>query len=134
MDQLTARKLLQRPRGSGAAGSPRLQSKQKHLPTSLTPHSFNWSSHNLNSPQSPLLVGRKGASNHKDSPQSGSAQNSPKLARRHLSKPRPRSMSDDRVNNEDDLFEAVALLSTPVSTKESDQCQIDLEEQTSAIV
>jgi hypothetical protein len=43
-------------------------------------------------------------------------------------------MSDDRVNNEDDLFEAVALLSTPVSTKESDQCQIDLEEQTSAIV
>ncbi len=119
MDQLTARKLLHRPRVGGGPGSPRLLAKRQ------TSKEFNWSAHQLDSSstvgsgsagQRSPLPGRKGNRKNAGSAHS-SAQNSPTLGRAAVShnhktgKLRPRSLSDEVINN-DDLYEAVALLST----------------------
>ena len=129
MDQLTARKLLQRPRpGNSPRGS------RKPMLSSMAAKGLIWSSsQNLNIPRSPFSNRRNSGNSQKES--GSSVQNSPKLNRSNRDKkPRPRSMSDDRMNNDDDIFEAVALLASSKDRHVDDQCQIDLEEQTSAIV
>lgn len=112
---------------------------------------YNWSSsQTLNIPNSPLIGQRKETEANK------SAQNSPVLLRNSKElRPRPRSLSDDRINNEDDLFERMALLASPQQQQQPTpseaasagpktttngqghddlECQIEMEEQTSAIV
>ena len=72
-----------------------------------------------------------------------SVQNSPVALRKRSeeqAKPRPKSLSDDHINNDNDLFEEhMALLqaSTNGSSMHQDSeplCQMEMEEQTSAIV
>ena len=137
MDQLTARKLLQkRPMGSN---SPR--TTRKPMLSSIALKGFHsTSSQNLNISKSPLANRKAGSnSNHSNNRTNNSAQNSPNFGRSANRRPRPRSLSDDRINNED-FEEAVALLSHKVSTSkepndnETNNCYIDMDEQTSAIV
>ena len=139
MDQLTARKLLQkRPMGSN---SPR--TTRKPMLSSIALKGFHsTSSQNLNISKSPLANRKAGNnSNHSNNRTNNSAQNSPNFGRSANRRPRPRSLSDDRINNED-FEEAVALLSHKVSASnskepndnETNNCYIDMDEQTSAIV
>ena len=64
----------------------------------------NSSSHTLNIPNSSPSVNRKHTSDTTDNTANKSAQNSPSNIRRHDLKqdlkPRPRSLSDDRMNND----------------------------------
>lgn len=85
----------------------------------------------LNIPNSSPLASRK--DNH-ISGGGNSAQNSPGPVHRSHSKairPRPRSYSDERINNEDgDRFEAVALLSQvsePAPTSNSSSTKFEME-------
>ena len=73
----------------------------------------NSSSHTLNIPNSSPSVNRKHTSDTTDNTANKSAQNSPSNIRRHNLKqdlkPRPRSLSDDRMNNDhttvaDDIY------------------------------
>ena len=107
MDQLTARKFLSRTRNS-----PRTP-KKNMLSTLAQRGGYNWSSsHTLNIPNSPLVSRKETKANQQQD--NKSAQNSPVTQRsnnvKDLLRPRPRSLSEDRMNNEDDLFERVSLL------------------------
>ena len=122
-------KFLNRPR---AGNSPR--SGRKHIKYQGT----NWrSSQTLNIPNSPLAARRSENSDQNNLENPNSAQNSPKSKLK--TRPRPRSLSDDRINNEE-LGETVALLTNLKSLtvtsggQEGNHTEIEMEEQTSAIV
>jgi len=98
----------------------------------------NCSSHTLNIPNNSPSISRKHTSDQTDS---NSAQNSPVNYRRlNLNKdlrPRPRSLSDDRMNsNEDELCHYAALLPSSESNNDrvthndkQDQYQLEMEER-----
>ena len=121
---MTAMKFLNRPR---AGNSPR--AGRKHV----TLKGINWTSSNtLYNPNSPLASRRDNQNQALNDP--NSAQNSPKT--RQKTRPRPRTLSDDRNINNEELGETVALLSNLKSALQTSSgiTEIELDEQTSAIV
>ena len=137
MEQITARKLHQRPNSRvGIISSPR--GTRKPMLSALAQKGYynSNSQSNLNIPKSPL-TNRKNPNYAENSNGGSSAQNSPNIIRRPAIK---RSSSVDRINNYEcsdphdrNNEEAVALLSNAATnqeqnTLESDSTILDLEE------
>lgn len=83
---------------------------------------YNWSSsQTLNIPNSPLIERKEAAISQENSAENKSVQNSP-VTLRSSRKPRPRSLADEA-----DLFERMALLTSPNGNNQND-LEIEMEE------